>query len=142
MIPRFKVIRLGWRRSAVAQAATIARARPKISAMNFHAPHDPARERETITEAVLATFPPHWRAQIFIAGPAVELRCPISEEAALAIGNAFQRAFPDHEVSLNGVPLAEAPGYPWMPWTTPVGPRCVCCGWLRCGMVGGPFRAS
>ena len=34
VIPRFRAIRSGWRKSAVAQAATMARGRPKIGPMN------------------------------------------------------------------------------------------------------------
>ena len=68
---RFKLIRLGWRRSAVARAATIARGGPKISVMNFHAPHDQTRDQKT-REAFLASvaafvesLPAAWRASIF-----------------------------------------------------------------------------
>jgi hypothetical protein len=90
-------------------------------------PHDQARE---IRDALIASFPPAWRAAISVTGPVgdaeynIELKPPISEEAALAIGRAFERAFPGREITLNTwAPLAEAAGYPGMPWTPWSWPR-------------------
>ena len=123
MVPRFRVIRLRWRRSAVAQAATIRLNRPKIDGMNFHAPHDPARS-QTTREAFLASLPPAWRAPIFLindAGAAcvnVELKAPVSAELTLAIGRAAEAAF-GREVTLNQwwtlEDVANGLGGPWKP---------------------------
>ena len=79
-------------------------------------------------EAVLATFRPSWRQAIFVAGVndsqcSIELKPSVTEEAALGIGRAFERAFPGREVSLNGLCLADAPGAPGMPWTPWSWPR-------------------
>ena len=75
-------------------------------------PHDKSRDEKT-KEAVLQAFPPSWRQAIFVAGASdsqcsIELKPPVTEEAALGIGRAFERAFPGREVTLNGVYLAEA----------------------------------
>jgi hypothetical protein len=73
------------------------------------------KARDEVKEAVLASFPAAWREKIFMAGPSgdseynIELWFTISEEAALAIGRAFERAFPGREITLNQWwPLAEA----------------------------------
>jgi hypothetical protein len=107
MILRFRTIRLGWCRSPVAQAATIAPGRPKIGPMNVMSPHDQARERErwnATRAAFLAGLPPEWRERIFMitvgtndAGAVrtnIELKgSPISVDMALAIEKAAKEAF-------------------------------------------------
>ena len=121
-IPRFQAL-----------PATSPRYRLMIEGMIHITPHDTSpqdkpRDQET-KEAVLATFPPSWRAAISMAGVSggstcyIELRPPISEEAALAIGQAFEHAFPGREVILNGLGLAEAPGALGMPWTPHTWPQ-------------------
>jgi hypothetical protein len=129
MTPRFRPISGKPPRveALVAISATSVRYRLMIEGMNYISQHDTsprdmARDQET-KEAVLATFPPSWRAAISMAGVSsgstcyIELRPPISEEAALAIGQAFEHAFPGREVILNGLGLAGAPGALGMPWT-------------------------
>lgn len=117
----------------VAITATSVRYRLMIEGMNYisqhdTSPRDEARDQET-KEAVLATFPPSWRAAIFVAhflGDTfnIELKPPISEEAALAIGRAFEKAFPGFEITLNTwFTLAEAPGAVCTPWTPHTWPR-------------------
>ena len=125
VIPRFRAIRSGWRKSAVAQAATLARGRPKIDLMNFMPPHDPARDSETIQAAGLASFPTDWRRVIRsvscdATGCWVELKAPCTPEAARGIVEALAQAFEGGDVLVNGVSLrweGEAlwkyPGYPW-----------------------------
>ena len=107
IILRFEVIRLGWRRTPVSQAATIARGRLKIGRMNFHAPHDQASERErwnAIRTAFLADLPAAWRERIFLITDGVndagaictniELKgSPITMDMALAIEKAAKEAF-------------------------------------------------
>ena len=120
-----------------AQAATLALKRLTIDGMIFTSasPQDTAhREYDKMRAAVLASFPPSWRAAVFCAGPSgdsecnIELKPPISEEAMLAIAAAFERAFPGREVVVNGVPLAEAAGCPGKPWTPHTWPQpCTCC---------------
>ena len=99
----------------VAITATSVRYRLMIEGMNYisqhdTSPRDEARDQET-KEAVLATFPPSWRAAIFVAhflGDTfnIELKPPISEEAALAIGRAFEKHSPVLRSPLtHGLPL-------------------------------------
>lgn len=120
----------------VAITATSVRYRLMIEGMNYISPHDTsphqAQTREQtgeIRDALIASFPPDWRRAIFVAGVLgdafnIELKPPISEEAALAIGRAFEKAFPGFEITLNTwFTLAEAPGAVCTPWTPHTWPR-------------------
>lgn len=97
--------------------------------MNFHAPHDQAREREAIREAVLASFPADWRRAIVMVGGGddracfIELTPPITEAVAMSIGTAFKEAFPSAEIIMNGLLLSECPGASHTPWTPSSWPR-------------------
>jgi hypothetical protein len=132
----------GVRKFGVAKGATTSRNRLMIRVMTLTSSHDTSprntspRDKsrdEKTKEAVLATFPPSWRSAVSMAGPSgdseynIELRPPISEEAALAIGRAFERAFPGREVTLNTWWTLEtapgAPSTPWSPWSWPPGLR-------------------
>jgi hypothetical protein len=56
----------------------------------------------------------------------IELKPPISESATLAIGKAFEQAFPRRNIIINGLDLEDVPGawgMPWTPHTWPPGLR-------------------
>jgi hypothetical protein len=129
VIPRFRAIRGGWRKSAVAQAATLVLKRGMLGDVIHIRPHDPsphdkARDQET-EEAVLASFPATWRAVIRSVGCGatecrIELRAPCTVEAARGITEALAQAFEGCDVVINGLSLRwegedlwRYPGYPW-----------------------------
>ena len=109
MIPRFKVI-IGGRPPGVAKTATAALGWIMIDGMihispHDASPHDKARDQKT-REVFLANLPPSWRTPIFVINYTsdscvnIELKPPVSEEMALAIGKAAEEAF-GSEVTLN-----------------------------------------
>jgi hypothetical protein len=106
---RFRVIRLGWRKSAVARAATIASGRPKISVMNFHARDQKTREVFlAISTAFAESLPAAWRASIFWIDEGdgdvcnIEFRAgaEVTREIVIGIGQAAEKWF-GREVTLN-----------------------------------------
>ena len=137
MIPRSRMIRLGWHRSAVARATTIASGRPKIDGMINTAPAETSpydqerdrrsaqvREHDKMRHDFLASIPPSWRTPIFSINLmsasccGIELKSPIDEATALGIGRAAEQAF-GREVILNGwwtlEDVANGLGGPWSP---------------------------
>jgi hypothetical protein len=89
MLPRIKSDMTAGAR-AVAKGATPALTRLMTDGVKLTSPHD----QET-NEAILASLPSAWRESIFLISYAnascvnIELKPPISEVAALAIGKAF-----------------------------------------------------
>jgi hypothetical protein len=93
--------------------------------MNFMLPQDQARERRNaIRAAFVASLPPEWRKPFFLinySGDAcvnIELKSPVTQEVALAIGKAAEAAF-GSEVTLNQwwtlEDVANGLGGPWRP---------------------------